>query len=160
MKRRVTGSVAPVDDDGADVRPIRVRVLEKDVQLACRTGDEEALLQAAAYVNTSMRELRQRKPSSSLEKIAVVTAINCAHELLRARASTASSSSPPADGVDVVHSAPAADRDAGPTPPGARAAIDRAPQGDSGRDDPAAITERLKLLNDEVEALLAAQDED
>lgn len=66
-------------------RAVKMRILDKEVQLACRPGDEDALAQAAAYIDRSMRELRQRNNTSSTEKIAIVTAINTANELLRAR---------------------------------------------------------------------------
>ena len=66
-------------------RAVKMRILDKEVQLSCRPGDEDALAQAAAYIDRSMRELRQRNATSTTEKIAIVTAINTANELLRAR---------------------------------------------------------------------------
>lgn len=73
-------------DATAESRLIRLRILEREVQLGCRSGEEEDLMQAAAYVDREMRELRRRNPTSSIEKIAIVTAINAASSLLAARA--------------------------------------------------------------------------
>jgi len=67
-------------------RLAKLRILGKEVTIACRAEEEEALGRAAAYVDDSMRDLKSRNATSSLEKIAIVTAINTADALLRARA--------------------------------------------------------------------------
>lgn len=72
------------DDPGAS-QLVRLRILDKEVQLSCQSGEEDELMQAAAYVNRAMLELRQRNTTSSIEKIAIVTAINTASSLLKAR---------------------------------------------------------------------------
>jgi len=67
----------------------RLRILGKEVTIGCRPGEEDALKQAAAYIDSSMRDLKSRNATSSLEKIAIVTAINTADALLKARARVA-----------------------------------------------------------------------
>lgn len=74
-----------VADPGGS-RPAKLRILDKEVQIACKPGEEDDLLQAAAYIDQSMRDLRRRNTTSSLEKIAIVAAINTAHALLKSRA--------------------------------------------------------------------------
>lgn len=81
---RVTGS-NPTEGRPTESLPVKLRILDKDVQLACRPGEEDDLMQAAAYVDKSMRDLRQRNAASGIEKIAIVTAINTANALLKAR---------------------------------------------------------------------------
>lgn len=71
--------------DAGESRPARLRILDKEVQIACKPGEEDDLMQAAAYIDKSMRELRQRNTTSSIEKIAIVTAINTANALLKSR---------------------------------------------------------------------------
>ena len=71
--------------DGGDSRLAKLRIMAKEVTIACRPGEEEALEQAAAYIDRSMRELKSRNTTSSIEKIAIVTAINTADALLRSR---------------------------------------------------------------------------
>ena len=71
--------------DTGESRPVRLRILDKEVQIACRPGEEDDLMQAAAFIEQSMRDLRKRNTTSSLEKIAIVTAINTANALLKAR---------------------------------------------------------------------------
>jgi len=73
------------DGDTIESKPVKLRILDKEVQLACKPGEENDLAKAAAHVDKSMRELRLRNASSSTEKIAIVTAINTANALLRSR---------------------------------------------------------------------------
>jgi len=72
-------------NDPTSSRPARLRILDKEVQIGCKPGEEDDLMQAAAYVDKSMRDLRKRNTTSSIEKIAIVTAINTAHALLKSR---------------------------------------------------------------------------
>lgn len=72
-------------NDASSSRPARLRILDKEVQIGCKPGEEDDLMQAAAYVDKSMRDLRKRNTTSSIEKIAIVTAINTAHALLKSR---------------------------------------------------------------------------
>ncbi len=81
MSKRATTSA-----DLLESRAVRLRILDKEVQIACKPGEEDDLNQAAAHVDKAMRELRQRNTTSGIEKIAIVTAINTAHDLLKSRA--------------------------------------------------------------------------
>ena len=71
--------------DAGGSRPAKLRILDKEVQIACKPGEEDDLMQAAAYIDKSMRDLRRRNNTSSIEKIAIVTAINTANALLKSR---------------------------------------------------------------------------
>lgn len=71
--------------DAGGSRPAKLRILDKEVQIACKPGEEDDLMQAAAYIDKSMRDLRRRNTTSSIEKIAIVTAINTANALLKSR---------------------------------------------------------------------------
>ncbi len=72
-----------IDTGGS--RPAKLRILDKEVQIACKPGEEDDLMQAAAYIDKSMRDLRRRNTTSSIEKIAIVAAINTANALLKSR---------------------------------------------------------------------------
>lgn len=76
----------PGTRDGGESRLAKLRIMAKEVTIACRPGEEDALKQAAAYIDHAMRELRSRNSTSSIEKIAIVTAINTADALLKERA--------------------------------------------------------------------------
>lgn len=80
-------------NDGDESKPVKLRILDKEVQIACRPSEEHDLAKAAAHVDKSMRELRLRNASSSIEKIAIVTAINTANALLQSRSDQAGDAS-------------------------------------------------------------------
>ena len=73
------------NDKLGEPRPVKLRILDKEVQLACRPGEEDDLMQAAVYIDRSMNDFRRRNATSSIEKIAIVTAINTANSLLKSR---------------------------------------------------------------------------
>lgn len=62
--------------------PVTVRILDKDYQVACREDEQDALLSAARLVNTKMKELRDRGNVIGTDRLAVITALNIANELL------------------------------------------------------------------------------
>ena len=80
-----TARARPDPRPDGENRLAKLRIMAKEVTIACRPGEEDALEQAAAYIDASMRELKSRNATSSIEKIAIVTAINTADALLRAR---------------------------------------------------------------------------
>lgn len=64
-------------------KTVKVKILDKEVQIGCAPGDEEDLSKAAQFVDMAMREFRHRSSTSTTEKIAIITAINTANEYLR-----------------------------------------------------------------------------
>ncbi len=68
--------------------PVRVaiRILDKDYHIACPAEEKAALLQSADFLNGKMREIREGGKVSGSERIAVMTALNLAHDLLQLRA--------------------------------------------------------------------------
>ncbi len=81
MSNRPTSRVA----NPPETRPVKLRIMDKQVQLACKVGEEDELSKAAAYIDRSMTELKARNSTSSIEKIAIVAAINAAAELMKSR---------------------------------------------------------------------------
>jgi cell division protein ZapA len=64
---------------------VSVRILEKEYQVACLPEERSELLDSAEYLNTRMREIRDHGSIVGLDRIAVMAALNLAHELLRLR---------------------------------------------------------------------------
>lgn len=56
-------------------------LMGREYRVACAPEEREALQDAVAYVDGRMRELAQKTKSSG-ERLAVMTALNIAHELL------------------------------------------------------------------------------
>ncbi len=65
---------------------VTVRILDKDYHIACGAGEEAPLQKAAGYVDEKLRESRGRGTVSG-ERLAVLCALNLAHELLQSQTS-------------------------------------------------------------------------
>jgi cell division protein ZapA len=71
--------------------PVNVRILDRDYLIACEPAQRARLLEAAAYLDGKMREIRTTSRSmTGMDRIAVMAALNIAHELIEARLSTTS----------------------------------------------------------------------
>ena len=65
-----------------EVKPVCVSILGKEYRIACSPEDKEGLIESAAYVDEKMRELRGRGRTLGIENVAVMAALNIAHEML------------------------------------------------------------------------------
>jgi len=68
------------------IRPLSVRILEKEYIVACSPDERTDLLDSAEILNKSMREIRDSGKIAGLDRIAVMAALNLAHEVLKLRA--------------------------------------------------------------------------
>ena len=62
---------------------INVQILDKDYLVGCPAEEKPALVTAAKYLDQRMREVRHGGRVIGTERIAVITALNIAHELLQ-----------------------------------------------------------------------------
>ena len=65
-----------------DAQPINISILDKDYKVACPAGEQSALLESAKFLDGKMREVRDSGTIMGAERIAVITALNLANELL------------------------------------------------------------------------------
>ncbi|WP_237057251.1 cell division protein ZapA [Microbulbifer sediminum] len=73
-------------DSAATQETVTVTILDKEYRVAC-TEDESAELQASArLLNERMSRIRASGSVIGLERIAVMAALNIAHELIQAKA--------------------------------------------------------------------------
>src|ERR1044071_4845860 len=63
-------------------KTVEVELLGRTYRVACSDGEREALMQAVAYLDTKMNEIRKAGKVMGAERIAVMAALNVAHELL------------------------------------------------------------------------------
>jgi cell division protein ZapA len=68
-----------------NVKIVTVKILSKELQVNCPTEAEEQLNEAALYLDRKMREIRNNGRVIGLEKMAMMAALNIAHELLTHR---------------------------------------------------------------------------
>ncbi len=66
-----------------DAQPINISILDKDYKVACPPGEQSALLESAKFLDSKMREIRDSGNIMGSERIAVITALNMANDLLR-----------------------------------------------------------------------------
>lgn len=65
--------------------PVSVHILDREYLVGCEPGERESLLEAAQFVDARMREVRGNNRMAGIDRIAVLTALNLAHELLQSR---------------------------------------------------------------------------
>jgi cell division protein ZapA len=68
-----------------DQARVSVRIMEKEYVVACPYDERSALLDAAEFLNARMREIRDSGKVIGLDRIAVMAALNLAHELLKGK---------------------------------------------------------------------------
>lgn len=67
----------------ADQRSVKVNILGKELRMGCAAHEEADLKKAVQYVNTTMTTSQARHKTLAIEKLAIVTAINIANDLLK-----------------------------------------------------------------------------
>lgn len=79
---------------------VSIRILEKEYQVACPIEERTDLLDAAEYLNSKMREIRESGAVMGLDRIAVMAALNLSNELLKLKRTGGVSSEGEAELVD------------------------------------------------------------
>jgi cell division protein ZapA len=62
--------------------PVAVKIFDKEYTVACPEGQEPALILSAKRVDQEMRHIREHGKVLGTDRIAVMVALNLAHELL------------------------------------------------------------------------------
>jgi cell division protein ZapA len=72
-----------VSDDR--ITRVSVRLLDREYQVACPAEERSDLLDSAEYLDGKMREVRDSGKVVGLDRIAVISALNLANELIKLR---------------------------------------------------------------------------
>ena len=64
---------------------ISVRLLDREYQVACPADERSDLLDSAEYLDAKMKEVRDSGKVVGLDRIAVISALNIANELIKMR---------------------------------------------------------------------------
>jgi len=62
-----------------------VQILDREFRVACPDDEKAELLESVAYLDKKMREIRDIGKIASTERIAIMAALNIAHELLNTK---------------------------------------------------------------------------
>lgn len=68
----------------ANIAQVTVRLLDKEYQIACPEDGRDELLRSADFLNQRMKEIRDSGRVVGLDRIAVMAALNLAHDFLDA----------------------------------------------------------------------------
>jgi cell division protein ZapA len=63
-------------------KTLDVKILDRDLRVACPDEEREELLDAVSYLNKKMTEIRDAGKIANVERIAIMAALNITHELL------------------------------------------------------------------------------
>ncbi|MFP4207097.1 MAG: cell division protein ZapA [Wenzhouxiangella sp.] len=69
----------------AAAEPVTVRILEREYRVMCAPAERRALMESALFLDGQMRQIRDSGRVSSMDKIAVMCALNLAEEILSLR---------------------------------------------------------------------------
>ena len=64
---------------------ITVKLLNREYPFSCEPEERQSLLMADDHLDTAMRDIKQNNSTLSYEKIALMSAMNIAHELIKAQ---------------------------------------------------------------------------
>ena len=67
------------------IQPVTIRILDKDYMVAGPLGEQDALIASARRVDREMRKIRDSGKVLGSDRIAVMVALNLAHELMHGK---------------------------------------------------------------------------
>ena len=63
-------------------KTLEIKILDRELRIACPEEERGELMEAVAYLDKRMREIRDAGKIASVERIALTAALNITHELL------------------------------------------------------------------------------
>ncbi|PIQ11700.1 MAG: cell division protein ZapA [Hydrogenophilales bacterium CG_4_9_14_3_um_filter_59_35] len=67
------------------VKGLDVTIMGREFRVACPENEQQSLLDSVAYLDKKMREIRDAGKVIGVERIAIMAALNIAHEFLGTR---------------------------------------------------------------------------
>ena len=85
-------------------KALDIAIMGRTYKVSCQEDERESLLEAVAYLDQKMGEIKSGGRVASVERIAVMAALNIAHELLEVRTQRAAAPEAPAaaGGFDIA----------------------------------------------------------
>jgi cell division protein ZapA len=66
----------------ADPKGLQISIMGREFRVACQENEQKGLLEAVDYLNRKMLEIRDHGKVIGIERIAIMAALNIAHEFL------------------------------------------------------------------------------
>jgi cell division protein ZapA len=73
------------DDRAREKGALTISLLGREFRVACPDGEEKQLLASADYLNRKLKEVRDTGKVAGNERIAIMAALNVAHELMSSK---------------------------------------------------------------------------
>ena len=70
--------------------PVNIKILDREFTVGCEPDERDGLLAAAQLLDSRMRESRGNNRMAALDRVAVLAALNLAHEYMQLKAETQS----------------------------------------------------------------------
>jgi cell division protein ZapA len=86
------------DDAKGRDKGLSIQIQGRDYRVACPEGEEKQLQASVEYLNRRMKELRDTGKVTGNERVAIMAALNIAHEFL---AQKPAKNAPSVDGADI-----------------------------------------------------------
>jgi len=77
-----------------------INLLGRDYKVACKENERAELMEAVAYLDSQMREIRGSGKIAGVDRIAVMAALNITNELLRERRAPPPAAKDPGESTD------------------------------------------------------------
>ncbi len=71
--------------NNAKVKTLDVTILDREFRVACPEEERAELLEAVSYLDKRMREVRDTGKVATVERIAIMAALNITHDFLTTR---------------------------------------------------------------------------
>ncbi|MCW9014712.1 MAG: cell division protein ZapA [Gammaproteobacteria bacterium] len=71
-----------------DVSNLNIQIMDKEYRIACPADEQDSLRASAEFLNAKLNEIRSRGSVIGAERIAIMAALNLAHELLNSQGIT------------------------------------------------------------------------
>lgn len=66
----------------AESKGLQINIMGREFRVACQESEQKGLLEAVEYLNRKMLEIRDNGKVIGIERIAIMAALNIAHEFL------------------------------------------------------------------------------
>ena len=65
------------------IKSVNLNVLDKSLTITCPEGEESNLFRATRYLNEKIEKIKESNRTLDKERIAIIAALNLAHELIK-----------------------------------------------------------------------------
>lgn len=69
----------------SELHPVDITIMGRDFTVSCTDSERQSLLETVSFLDKKMCEIRDTGKNMNFERIAVMAALNIAHELLSAK---------------------------------------------------------------------------